>query len=83
MIFTKRGGVSTHRTMALGQTKGVDVLVTNPGVNKLYKVEVKTTQLKLKKEKLFGDGYHFSWAMSAKHENMILFAQSDFGGVAR
>jgi len=69
--------------MALGQTKGVDVLVTNPGVNKLYKVEVKTTQLKLKKEKLFGDGYHFSWAMSAKHENMILFAQSDFGGVAR
>ena len=30
-------------TLTLGNTKGVDILVTNQEINRLFKVEVKTT----------------------------------------
>jgi hypothetical protein len=64
----------THRgfiaTLTLGNTKGVDILVTNQELNKLYKVEVKTTSQKLRREKLFGEGQFHVWAMSSKHEDL-------------
>lgn len=67
-------GQLTHRgyaaTLTLGNTKGVDILVTNQEVNKLYKVEVKTTRQKVRRARLFGEGLFYTWAMSAKHERI-------------
>lgn len=64
----------THRelvaTLTLGNTKGVDILVTNEELNSLYKVEVKTTLNKPRKEKLFGDEEFFMWTMGKKHEDI-------------
>ena len=65
--LTQRGYLAT---MTLGNTKGVDILVTNQEVNKLFKVEVKTTNKRLRHERLFGEGLFYVWAMSAKHEGI-------------
>ncbi len=64
--LTQRGLIAT---LTLGNTKGVDILVTNQNLNKLYKVEVKTSSTKPGKAKLFGDGMFLSWTMSKKHEH--------------
>ena len=65
----------THRglvaTLTLGNTKGVDILVTNQEINSLYKVEVKTTDTKPRKESLFGEEKSFTWTMGQKHETII------------
>lgn len=58
-------------TLTLGNTKGVDVLVTNPELNTLYKVEVKTTRNKPGRDRLFGDNYFYRWPMGKKHEDLI------------
>jgi hypothetical protein len=55
-------------TMTLGHTKGVDILVSNPALSSLFKVEVKTTQKTPAHERLFGKGQFLRWVMSAKHE---------------
>ncbi len=55
--LTQRGYVAT---LTLGNTKGIDILVTNHEVNKLYKVEVKTTNNKLRRERLYGEGLFYS-----------------------
>ncbi|MCC5453365.1 hypothetical protein LMJ53_16745 [Rheinheimera sp. UJ51] len=64
----------THRgliaTLTLGNTKGVDILVTNQEINSLFKVEVKTTVNKPRKEKLFGHEEFFMWTMGKKHEEI-------------
>lgn len=65
--LTQRGYVAT---LTLGNTKGVDILVTNQEINRLYKVEVKTTNKKQRREKLFGDGFFYIWAMASKHERI-------------
>ena len=65
----------THRdlvaTLTLGNTKGVDILVTNQELNKLYKVEVKTSSTKAGRAKQFGDGKFYSWTMGKKHETIV------------
>lgn len=66
--LTRKGLVAT---LTLGNTKGVDILVTNQDLNRLYKVEVKTSTSKPNKARIFGDGYFYSWTMSKKHEQMI------------
>ncbi len=65
--LTQRGLIAT---LTLGNTKGVDILVTNQELNKLFKVEVKTSSNKPRKAKLYGDGYFYSWTMSKKHEDI-------------
>lgn len=41
--------------LTLGRTKNVDILVSNPEANRLYKLEVKTSySMKPTEEKLFG-----------------------------
>ncbi len=65
--LTQRGYVAT---LTLGNTKGVDILVTNQEINRLFKVEVKTTNLKTRKAKLYGDGLFHMWPMSIKHERI-------------
>ena len=55
--------------MTLGHTKGVDILVSDPNSNKMFKVEVKTSFAnKPSKSKLFG--YTLGWIMSEKHESI-------------
>jgi len=66
--LTARGFVAT---LTLGHTKGVDILVTNQEINKLFKVEVKTTLAKPRIVKLFSDKPFYSWPMSVKHESII------------
>ena len=66
--LTQRGYVAT---ITMGNTKGVDILVTNPELNTLYIVEVKTTTKKPRKELLFGEEPCYSWAMSKKHEDIV------------
>ena len=64
--LTARGLIAT---LTLGNTKGIDILVTNQEINKLFKVEVKTTIHSTSREKLFHknkETYH--WPMSKKHE---------------
>lgn len=65
--LTARGYIAT---LTLGNTKGVDIFVTNQQVNKLFKVEVKTTTNSHKIEKLFSDKPAYHWTMGKKHENM-------------
>ncbi|KPL13627.1 MAG: hypothetical protein AMS26_13650 [Bacteroides sp. SM23_62] len=57
-------------TLTLGNTKGVDILVTNQDINKLFKVEVKTTFNKPGHTWLFSDKLMYSWPMSKKHESI-------------
>ncbi len=55
--------------MTLGHTKSVDILVSNPKTGKMSRLEVKTTNTKLQKSKLFGTNYQ--WMMSKKHESIL------------
>jgi len=65
--LSQRGLVAT---MTLSNTKGVDILVTNQEINRLYKVEVKTTNRKLARESLFGKDPFYFWIMGEKHESI-------------
>jgi hypothetical protein len=66
--LTQRGFVAT---LTLANTKGVDILVTNQELNKLFKVEVKTSTKMPAKSKLFGDGLFYDFPMGKKHEEII------------
>mgnify|MGYP006281394481 CR=1 FL=1 len=66
--LTSRGFVAT---LTLGNTKGVDIIVTNQEINKLFKVEVKTTTNKPKNAKLFTVQKAYHWTMGKKHESVI------------
>lgn len=59
--------------MTLGHTKGVDILVSDPKKNKMFKLEVKTTYRDGKKEwttsKIF-EKFLDQWMMSKKHESI-------------
>ena len=57
-------------TLTLGNTKGVDILVADPDVSRVSKLEVKTSRSRLVNEKLFPGGPFYKWQMSAKHEVM-------------
>lgn len=55
--------------MTLGHTKGVDILVSDPKSDKMFKVEVKTSFAKKpSRSKLFG--YTLGWIMSEKNESI-------------
>lgn len=55
--------------MTLGHTKGVDILVSDPNSDKMFKVEVKTSFAnKPSRSKLFG--FTLSWMMMDKHETI-------------
>jgi len=57
--------------MTLGRTKGVDILVSNPRNNKMYRLEVKTklrvSDNEVAGSKIFGTTVG-GWLMSRKHE---------------
>src|SRR5919106_4447985 len=54
--------------LTLGNTKGVDILASNPMTGSMFKLEVKTSSnSKPAVSKLFGRT--FSWVMSDKHKN--------------
>lgn len=56
--------------LTLGNTKGVDILVSSPKTGKMFRVEVKTSyNNKPSFEKLFG--HTLKWVMGEKHENII------------
>jgi hypothetical protein len=57
-------------TMTLSNPQGVDILVSNPSLESLFKVEVKTTERKPSCEKLFGEVAAYGWVMSSKHETI-------------
>jgi hypothetical protein len=65
--LTQRGLIAT---LTLSTTKGVDILVTNQELERLYKVEVKTTHRPPHHERLFGDKKFYSWPMGEKHETI-------------
>ena len=56
--------------LTLGNTKGVDILISNPNNNKMFKMEVKTHYRNTPNHsKLFG--HTIDWVMSLKHETII------------
>ena len=59
--------------MTLGNTKNVDILVSNPSNGRMFKLEVKTNYQSTRSiggsSKLFGK-YVSSWLMSEKHEKI-------------
>ncbi len=57
-------------SLTLANTKGVDILVSNPQFDHLLRVEVKTTDRPSRKATLFGPEPFFSWPMSQKHEHV-------------
>lgn len=65
--LTARGMIAT---LTLSNTKGVDILVTNQEINKLFKVEVKTTNSKPGYDRLFSEKPVYHWALSKKHETI-------------
>ena len=55
--------------MTLGNTKGVDILVSDPKSGNMFRIEVKTSYAnRPTQDKLFG--YVISWIMSEKHESI-------------
>ena len=58
-------------SLTLGHAKGVDILVTNQEINKLFKVEVKTTFAPPRIVNLFSKKKQYIWPMSVKHETII------------
>ena len=63
-----------NANLTLGNTKGVDILVSNPKDGKRYRLEVKTnyrnSRNKLSVSKIFGTTLS-GWIMNKKHENII------------
>jgi hypothetical protein len=56
--------------LTLGHTKGVDILVSDPKIGNMFRIEVKTSYAnKPAQVRLFG--YVLSWIMSEKHENLV------------
>lgn len=55
-------------TLTLGNTKSVDILVSNPKTEKLFRVEVKTASRGPYNSKLFGQ--NLEWIMDEKHESI-------------
>jgi hypothetical protein len=57
--------------MAVGKTKGVDILVSDPSSQRMYRLEVKTNYGKIfeHRSKLFGN-FLCSWIMGDKHETI-------------
>ena len=66
------GGYDANLT--LGNTKNVDILVSDPNSERMYRLEVKTTGYRRadggagKRSGLFG--YNFEWLLSEKHEEI-------------
>lgn len=58
-------------TMTLSNTKGVDILITNQTLNKLFKIEVKTSTSKSSSNQLFCKDRFYLWRMGKKHEEII------------
>ncbi len=55
--------------LTLGHTKGVDILISNPKTNKMFKMEVKTSYKNVPTTyKLFG--HCLAWVMGEKNENI-------------
>lgn len=74
-------------SMTLGRTKSIDILVSKPETNKMYRLEVKTAYNAGRngepvKSKLFGKT--FSWQMDEKHEQIsdskLFYCFVDLGG---
>jgi hypothetical protein len=65
--LTLRGYVAT---LTFGNTKSVDILVANQDLNRMFKVEVKTTIKKPGRDLLFSKDPVYKWAMSKKHEQI-------------
>ncbi len=61
--------------LTLGNTKNVDILVSDPESGRMYRLEVKTSSYLSKKgsaakrSKLFG--YNYEWIMGKKHEEIV------------
>ena len=61
--------------LTLGNTKNVDILVSDPNSGRMYKLEVKTSGYltakgtAARRSRLFG--HTFSWVMSKKHETIL------------
>jgi hypothetical protein len=77
-------------TLTLGHSKEVDILVLNRLTGRTFKVEVKTTEGRVRGSKLFGA--HYSWLMSEKHGRIddkdlvycfVLLNQTDSGSALR
>jgi hypothetical protein len=58
-------------TLTFGNTKKIDILVSNENINKIYKVEVKTSNRKLGRDLLFSPDPIYKWMMQAKHETIF------------
>lgn len=59
-----------NANMTLGNTKSVDILLTDPNTGKMFKIEVKTHYRNTPTHsKLFG--HTLGWIMSQKHETII------------
>ena len=65
--LSQRGLVAT---LTLANTKGVEILVSDPELSRLCKVEVKTTDRPPSRETLFSSEPCYHWAMAAKHEGI-------------
>jgi hypothetical protein len=57
-------------SFTLANTKAIDILVFDESLDKLCKLEVKTSILPPRKETLFSDEPVYSWPMFAKHERV-------------
>lgn len=56
-------------TLTLGNTKSVDILISNPKTGGLFRVEVKTARRGPFRYRPFGE--NLEWMMSEKHESII------------
>jgi hypothetical protein len=55
--------------LTLGNTKGVDILVSDPKSGGMYRVEVKTTTKGPWRSRFWG--YHLGWTMNKSHETAL------------
>lgn len=60
-----------NANLTLGNTKGVDILVSDPESGVMSRIEVKTAPEKITREKGYGKGKFMYWIMDQKHESII------------
>ena len=69
-VLAQLGQLGLIGTLALSNPKGIDILVSNPQLSTLYKLEVKTTNQRPRRQRLFGTGKFWTWAMGEKQESI-------------
>jgi len=70
-VLSKLSILGFDSSLTLGNTKGVDILLSIPDSDKMYKLEVKSKLRSVNPSQSELFGRHYAWVMNKKHETII------------